>query len=213
VVELPNLVMNDQKTTAENEFDTIYRRASLGKTLPINKEDIDQDHIPVHLIDMEAKIMAHQYEPWTILDAEGFRLITEHVSLHIERMVGNPASNKEAEEFIERSTALAAAGDKIIGEVQQQAAEEQAAAEGPEPMSQKEMADVELKARDQQLKEQQFGAKLQDQQGVEEQRQSRTEIAERNQILKEGLAGEKVAKERRDEFREIQDRRNPNKDS
>ena len=70
LVKVPQAIINAQKVTAENEFDTIERRAALGQVLPVADDDIHQDHVPVHLLDMQAMVARHEMRPWDKYDGE-----------------------------------------------------------------------------------------------------------------------------------------------
>jgi hypothetical protein len=199
LIKSPPIIINSQKLVAENERDTIFSRAATGNTLPVNPDDIDQDHLPVHMVDLEAKLKAHELRPWDMMDAAEYMGLVQHCSFHVERMVAVDASNKEAQRYIDQLQKLAAAGDDIIASIQEQ---EQAKPEG-EPMSEKDRADVALKEQKLQLEAQKFGASLADQRGVQQQRDARTALAARNQALKEELAAHKVRADRADRFVEL----------
>ncbi len=63
LVKVPQAILNAQKITAENEFSTIERRAALGQTIPVAPDDVHQDHVPVHLVDMQSMIAMAQMRP------------------------------------------------------------------------------------------------------------------------------------------------------
>lgn len=195
VVKLPPVVINQQRIVAENEFDTILRRASLGQPLPIMPGDIDQDHVPVHLMDMQAKLMDHSVIPWTKLDAAGFKLVGDHINQHITRMLSSPVSNKEAELYTKQLQQFAAMGDQIIQQLMEQEQMQQEAEGGGPPLTQKERAELQLKAQEQARKDQEFELRKADAVGTEQQRRARTEIAARNQNLKEVATSAKIAGE------------------
>ena len=212
LVQLPTIIVNEQKTIAENEYDTMRRRASLGQPVPINVNDIDEDHIPVHLVDLQAHIAEHQFEPWKTLDIVAFQLGQRHVEMHIQTLLSSPATNKGADEFIRQVQALATAGDAIIAETQQREQEEQAAAQQQEEQpSQKEVADVQLKEREVNLKERQVNMAEMDLAGTQNQREKRGSIAERSQSLKEGVAQLEQARKDRDEVRKAREKQSERK--
>lgn len=196
LVKIPSMVINSQKLTAENERDTIFARAATGQPLPVNPDDIDQDHLPVHLVDLEAKLLENNLQPWDMLDAAQFMNLHKHASMHIERMLSVDHSMKEAQDFVAPLQELATQGDAIIAQLQEQQAAQQEAAGGGAPMTQKEQADVQLKAGQLQLDQQKLQLKAADQQGVQQQRDARTQLAARNQALKEGMAAHKIQSDR-----------------
>lgn len=196
LVKIPPMVINGQKLTAENERDTIFARAATGQPLPVNADDIDQDHVPVHLVDLEAKLLENELQPWDMLDAAQFLNLHRHTAMHIQRMLSVDHSMKEAQDYIAPLQQLATQGDAIISKLQEQQAAQQQAAGGGEPMTQKEQADVQLKAGQLQLDQQKLQLKAADQQGVQQQRDARTQLAARSQALKEGMAAHKVQSDR-----------------
>jgi hypothetical protein len=146
-------------------------------------------------MDMQAKLMDHQIRPWDKLDAAGFQLVVQHVGQHATRMLASPASNKEAEIYMKQLQQFAAVGDKIMQDLEAQAQEQAEAQGGGKPMTQKEQADLQIKSMEQARKDQELELKKMDTAGQQQQRNSRTEIASRNQKLKEIATSAKIAKE------------------
>lgn len=196
LIKAPPIVINSQKLIAENERDTIFARAATGNPLPVNPDDIDQDHLPVHMVDMESKLKQHEIRPWDMLDAAEFLNLAKHASMHVERLVSMTASNKEAQDYVAPLQELATQGDALIAQLQEQQARQQEAAGGGAPMTRKEQADIQIKARQLELEGQKLGVKVADQRGVQQQRDARTQLAARNQALKEELARHKVQSDR-----------------
>jgi hypothetical protein len=195
IVKTPPIIINQQRQVAEAEWSTIRNRASTGNTLPISPSDIDQDHLPSHLLDAEAMLRNHAIVPWTQIDAAAFKLGLDHINQHITRMLASPVSNKEAEVYNAKLQQFAAVGDQIIEEMAQQQQQQQAAQGGGPPLTQKERADLQLKAQEQARKDEELRLKQADAVGTEQQRRARTDIAARNQRLKEVATSAKIAKE------------------
>lgn len=179
LVRTPKLVINQQKLTAENECDTILRRAPLGQVLPTMPGDVHQDHIPIHLLDMQALIARHDAEPWKRLDVLRFAGLAQHTTEHLEILLSNPATNAEARPFLRTFQMLTAEAGAITKLVEEQ--------EGSEvtQLSAKEQADIELKWAEFQLKAQQFGLKVEDTKRLWENREARAALTRRSQYARE----------------------------
>ncbi len=179
LVKVPQPIINAQKITAENEYDTIRRRAALGQILPVSADDIHQDHIPVHLLDMQAHLASHSIRPWDKMDVVSFAGLTEHIGEHIKILLANPATNPEAKVFLHDNQNLAQAAQRVVQEV-----EEAAGAEKNE-LTPAEQAQIQLKAAQLELEGRKLGIKVEDTQRLWESRQAREMLARRSQLTRE----------------------------
>jgi len=179
LVQLPKAILNAQKVTAENEADTIRRRSALGQVLPTMPDDIHNDHVPVHLQDMQALVARHEFRPWDKLDLLEFTGLVEHTGEHIEIMLANPVSNMEAKIFLRDYQMIVQGAQAIAAEVQEREGNE------ANQLSPKEQADLQLKWNDQQLKAMQFGLKTEDTKKLWENREARAMQSSRSQYAKE----------------------------
>lgn len=177
---LPELVINSQKLVAENEFDTITRRASLGQVLPVATDDIDEDHMPVHLIDTQALLAESMFRSFTKLDLSKYAGMVDHMNQHLQRMAAVPASAGAAKAFQQQLQRLTAAAQPIIAQVQEQ--EEAAQTMG---MSAKEQADFLLKQASLNLTAQKHGLDVAKYEANEVQRRQREHRADRQQYATE----------------------------
>jgi len=180
LVKPPKALINAQKITAENEYDTIRRRAPLGQVLPIAQDDIHQDHIPIHLLDMQAHVASHSIRPWDKLDVLIFTGATEHTGEHLKTLLSNPATHGEGLAFVQDFQNIAQSAQRIVQEVEQ--------AEGGSDMNQltpKERADLELKWAQMELEGRKFGLKVADTQKLWENREARAAISQRSQFTNE----------------------------
>ncbi len=189
LVQVPKAVINAQKITAENENDTIRRRALLGQSISVGLDDIHQDHIPIHLLDMQTMLAEAQFAPWTRRTVIEFAAMSEHVGEHLQVLLGNPATNPEAKAFLRDYQNIVQEGQRLAQDVQEQESQ----ANGLSP---KDQAELEIKAARLQLDAQKFGAQLQDMQGIDGQRQARSEISRRSQYAKEIDADRRLQLER-----------------
>ena len=178
-VKIPKAIINAQKITAENEYDTIRRRAALGQALPLAQDDVHQDHIPVHLLDMQAHLAAHSIQPWTRIDVIVFAGASEHTGEHIKVLLSNPVTNAEGKVFVQDYQNIVQAAQRVVQEVEESQGNEQA------QLTPKEQADVELKAAQLQLEGQKLGIKLEDTQRLWASRSSREALAKRSQYTRE----------------------------
>lgn len=180
LVKPPKALINAQKITAENEYDTVRRRAPLGQILPIAQDDIHQDHIPIHLLDMQAHVASHGIRPWDKLDVLIFAGATEHTGEHLKTLLSNPKTHGEGLAFVQDFQNIAQSAQRIVQEVEQ--------AEGGSDMNQltaKERADIELKRAALELEARKFGLKAEDTMKLWENREARAAISQRSQFTNE----------------------------
>ena len=179
LVKVPQAILNAQKITAENEYSTIERRAALGQTIPVAPDDVHQDHIPVHLIDMQAMIAMAQMRPWDKLDVLQFAGLAEHTGEHLNILMSNPLTNPEAKSFLPDYQNIVASAQAIVQEVEERTGSEQG------QLTAKEQAEVELKVAELQLKAQALGLKIEDTRRIWENREARAAISRRSQFARE----------------------------
>lgn len=178
-VTLPRTIINAQKVTAENEFELIRRRAAIGQIISVGADDINQDHVPIHLLDMQCLIGQNAVEPWKKLDVLQFSGLVEHTAEHLQILLGNPVTNGEAKIFLRDFQMLAQQAQRIAAEVEEREGSETA------QLTPKEQADLELKFMDYQLKAAALGIKAEDYKQLWENRNSRERISARSQYAKE----------------------------
>lgn len=179
LVKVPQAILNAQKITAENEYSTIERRAALGQTIPVAPDDVHQDHIPVHLIDMQAMIAMAQMRPWDKLNVLQFAGLAEHTGEHLNILMSNPLTNPEAKSFLPDYQNIVASAQAIVQEVEERTGSEQG------QLTAKEQAEVELKVAELQLKAQALGLKIEDTRRIWQNREARAAISRRSQFARE----------------------------
>lgn len=179
LVKIPKSIINAQKVTAENERDTIAARAPLGQVLPVMPDDIHQDHIPVHLLDMQGLIARHSVRPWDKLDVLTFAGMTEHVGEHIKILLSNQDTNGEGKVYVQNFQQIAQAAQAITKEIEE--------AEGSEmtQLTPKEQADLQLKWKQYELEAAKFGVKVEETRKLWENRESRAALSQRQQYTNE----------------------------
>lgn len=182
LVKVPKAIINAQKITAENEYDTIRRRAALGQTLPIADDDVHQDHIPVHLLDMQAHIAADSIRPWDMMDVIAFAGIVEHVGEHLRVLMENPLTHGEGVSYVQDYQNVTQAAQRIIQRVEEQ---EQANSLEGDGLTPKERVDAELKAEKLRLEGIKIGIKAQEMEDLRNNRQQREDLAKRKQYVGE----------------------------
>lgn len=179
LVKVPQAILNAQKITAENEFSTIERRAALGQTIPVAPDDIHQDHVPVHLVDMQSMVAMSQMRPWDKLDVLQFAGLAEHTGEHLNILMSNPLTNPEAKAFLPDYQNIVASASAIVQEVEDRLGSEQG------QLSAREQAEVELKTAQLQLEAQKLGLKIEDTRKIWENREARAAISRRSQFARE----------------------------
>jgi hypothetical protein len=190
-VKVPQAIINAQKITAENEFDTIRRRAPLGQMLPVSLDDVHQDHIPIHLLDMQAMIATNEIRPWDKLDVITFAGAAEHTGEHVKILLSNPVTNAEGKALVQDYQNIVQAAQAITQGVQDQEQGQQGSG-----MTEKEKADFQLKMGRLQLDAQKFGASVKDKENLEENRQQRTALSQRQQYTRELQESQRLQIER-----------------
>lgn len=179
LVNVPKAIINAQKITAENEYDTIMRRAGLGQILPIAVDDIHQDHIPVHMLDMQAHVARHSIRPWDKMDVIGFSGMAEHVGEHLKVLLGNPATHPEGQAFLQDYQNITQSAQAVAAEV------EQASGNDMNQLTQAEQADLQLKWAKLELEGKKLGMDLAENHKLWQSRASREALAQRSQYTKE----------------------------
>lgn len=176
---LPELVINAQKLVAENECDTIFRRAVLGQQLPVGTDDIDEDHLPVHLLDLQAFLTESAYRQFTELDLNKYAGMVDHITSHLQRLASVGETGEGAAKVYQvQLQRLTAAAQPIIDQVSQQQ-------EQPAGMSPKEQTDFLFKQQQLQLAGQKHGLEEAKFEANEQQRRAREHRADRGQYAKE----------------------------
>lgn len=170
--------INNQKIVAENEYDTIRRRAVIGEVLPTNVNDIHQDHLVVHAKDMQAHLASHAIQPWTRLDAIQFSGVAEHTMDHLSVLLGNKATLQEGKMFSEQLQEIVAQADGIMSELSEQDQQN-------DQLSAKEQAEISLKIEEMRLKAQKLGLEFEKHRELVQARKDRRETADRRQYASE----------------------------
>lgn len=178
VVRPPKVILNQQRVIAENEFDTILRRAVVGIALSPQPDDIHHNHVETHFIDMQALIGKGEMMPWTQIDALGFAAITQHVGEHLQIIMGNPKTNFEGTRYLQTYQALIEAAKPLV----KQAQESQQTNSGLTP---KEQAELELAVARLELDARALGLKEQDLQDLQRIRAERSMLSKRSQFARE----------------------------
>lgn len=179
LVKVPQAIINAQKVTAENEYDVVSRRALLGEIIPIAADDVHQDHVPIHLKDMQALVALNDLEPWTRKTVAIFAAMAEHVNQHLGVLLENPATHGEGVQFLQMFQQIGQAAQSIVQTVDEQ--------EGSEvnQLTPKEMADIEIKRGQLELEGRKLGLKSSEMDRLEMQREARAALLRRQQAVRE----------------------------
>jgi hypothetical protein len=177
--QVPQAVINGQKLTAENERDTIRFRAPLGQEIPVGVDDIHQDHIPIHLRDMQAFIARDGFEPWGKLQMLEFTGLAVHTMAHLQILLANPMTNPEAKPFMRDFQKLVQASQAIAQRVEQEEGSEK------QQLTAKEQADMEVKWAKVHLDAAKVGIQTEDMKKLWESRESRERLMQRKQYTSE----------------------------
>lgn len=179
LVEIPQPIINAQKLTAENECDTIFRRAPLGQVMPTMPGDVPQDHIPIHMLDMIAKVARHQARPWDKLDVLEFAALQRHTQDHIEQLLEDNDTRDEGQQYLPQFTQIVNAAQVIATQVEEREAQAQ------EQMSPEAQAKIQLALMAEQRKATELGMKQEGQVSLERQRIARAaQVSDMNYLRK-----------------------------
>lgn len=192
IIKVPKSIINSQKITAENECDTIKRRSSLGQVLPVADDDIHQDHVPIHMLDMQSMVADNDLEPWTKRNVLQFAGLVEHTGEHLSILMANPVTNGEAKRFIMDYQNIVASAQPIIQGVEEKEGNDQG------QLTPKEQADIALKMDGRKLEWAKLGVKTEDMKRLAAASDGKHALAQRSQYTKEINENErlKVDKER-----------------
>lgn len=179
LVRQPDIVLSSQRVVAENEYDTILRRAVLGELISPAVDDIHQDHMGVHLKDLQAHLSRHSVQPWTQADMLGFAGMVEHIGEHLQILLGNTDTIEEGKVYTKQLQEVVQSAEAVVKEVQEKEGNEQS------QLTEKERIDLELKMGDQQLKARKLGLDTAVQEDLIKTRGARQAMIERNQYTRE----------------------------
>lgn len=184
IVTLPNLIISAGRVTAENECDTIMRRASAGFALPTGKDDIDQDHCESHLLDMQALIARHGVVPWNRLDALGFSGLAVHTSEHVQNLMSLTEGRADGKYYAALLQQAVAKAEPILAKLEEEA---QQAGVDPEVA-----ADLMLRREELMLRARELGLKERQQDALEFDRDRKHGLGSRKQYAGEVNAAENL---------------------
>lgn len=207
LASVPQSIINAQKVTAENERDTIRHRVALGQVLPVMPTDIHQDHIPVHMLDMQALLARDAIEPWRKIDMLEFAGLTEHTGEHLQILMSNPATNPEAKQYMRGFMNLVSAAAPIAKRVEEQKGNES------QQLNPAEQAQLEVKLMQEQRKWVELGMKAEDMKGTQKQRLSREMLSHRGQYAGEVQAAQRLELDKVKTAADIQSQKQSDKPS
>lgn len=180
IVRPPQVILNQQRVIAENEFDTIIRRALVGISVSPQPDDIHHNHIETHFIDMQALLGKGELKGWDQIDSLGFAAMAQHVGEHLTIIMSNPATNFEATRYLQSYQALIEASKPLVKQAQEM--QQQDAQQGLTP---KEQAEVELAVARLELDARALGLKEQDLADLQRIRAERSMLSKRSQFARE----------------------------
>lgn len=190
VVKPPQIILNQQRLIAENEFDTIARRAMAGLTISPQPDDIHHNHIETHLIDTQALLAEHEVEPWKMRQALVFAAALQHIGEHITILLGNKQTNFEGNRFLQAYQTLVHNGKPAVAAVQE--SQESEAAQ----LTPKEQADIDLKLAAMELEAHALGLKEADLRDTWKLRATRSALSTRTQQVREISDAQRLALEK-----------------
>lgn len=190
LVEVPKPIINGQRITAENEFDTIRRRAALGERIPIADDDIDANHVATHAKDIKAFIAELSMRQPGPLDVVHLTGLFDHTSLHLDRMDSIEVSRNEATQWRGVVSNLFNEAKPILEGIL--ADQEQAGQQDGQQMTLKERADFALKQGKLVLDAKKVSLAERQQDSLEEDRANRIKMGGRKQYSSEVTAAEKL---------------------
>jgi hypothetical protein len=141
----PNRDTN-QVLVATQENDTMDKQGILNYVPPLNKDDLDIDHVGEHLRSMEADLARGKVRPWDQVDLAAFMVKGSHTASHIQKMGASDANKQAAKEAQDKLQNIAKRGQEFANNMNKQ---NEAASQ---PMSQKDQVEAQLKGEALKLK-------------------------------------------------------------
>lgn len=185
LVEIPETMLNNQRVTAENEFDTIARRAMSGGLISTNKSDVHQDHLQTHMLDLQAMIAEDGIEPWKYKQTLVFSAAVEHVKEHLDILSTNPGTVLEAAPFKEDFQKLIGAATSIFKRVEQERDQQQGGDDPLAGLSAKEQLEMQLKIEKEKRESIKLGIMSEDLRSIRQVREDRARLSNRQQHARE----------------------------
>lgn len=182
LVTIPLPVINSQKHIAESEYAVICYMAALGMPMTTSVDDVDMDHLPIHMLQMVSKISKHQKRPWDGFDVIEFTGLQRHAQDHLENMLGDKDTMQEGQQFIPQFQEIMQTAQALVAQVEEQEGQAQQQNGG---MTEKERAEIELKAAAEHRKGVELGLKVEGNLSLEKQR-----IARQTQVSRQGYVRE-----------------------
>lgn len=109
----------DQILIAAQESAIMIRTGVTGESLPLNDEDIDSEHVPQHLTELNALIQIGDAEGWDVQQALGFESLANHTELQIERWAQFSSDGTEAKEAGDNLNNLKSQGRQYSANLQE----------------------------------------------------------------------------------------------
>lgn len=187
----PDIILNSQRTIAENEFDTMERRAVIGMTISPQPGDIHHSHIETHLIDAQALIGRAELRPWDTEDALVFTSLIQHIGEHIQILVANPTTNFEGTQYLQAFQEVVQQAKPLVADLQQRREDEAAGG-----LTTKEQADLELAAARLELDGQKLGFAMQKEASLQQSRDERSAGIRRKDAVAEITNAQRLAMEK-----------------
>lgn len=189
LVQIPKVILNQQKVIAENEYDLIERRSSIGQAVSVGADDIHQDHIPVHLKDMQTLLARHDIRPWDKDDVLTFTGLAEHLAEHLEILLGAKGTINEAAAALQDYQKLVNAAQGPVSEVEER---EQQQEQGANSIPLEKQIQLEQKDQELMLKARQIGVAEANQERLTRLNERNTRMKERSSMFKELVEARKL---------------------
>jgi hypothetical protein len=202
-VRPPHIILNQQRVIAENEFDTISRRAMVGMAVSPQPDDIHQNHIETHLIDAQALLGSNEVEPWGLREALVFAAVLQHIGEHIQILIGNKATNFEGNKYLQPYQQLIHQSKPVIKDVHQRQQTEE------NKLTPKEQADIEIQLATLELKAHELGVRTEDLKDLQRIRANRAALSNRAQYVKEVADAERRGMEKAKLDKELSEPKEP----
>jgi hypothetical protein len=185
-IQVPEVILNQQRVIAENEFDTIARRALVGMAVSPQPDDIHNNHIQTHLLDLQALIGGDEVAPWAMKDALAFGGVAEHTGEHIQILIANPATNFEGNQFLIPYQKLIQEAKPVLAGVTEREGSQQ------NQMTPAEQAQIEIQVAKMELEAQDKAMKWADMEDLQRIRAERNVLANRSQYAQEIATSQKI---------------------
>lgn len=170
--------MSFQTIAAMTENNSAASFGFAGAPMPIQRTDVNQVHIPLHIMGLEALNRKGQAGGWDRSDVAAAQALGSHTAMHIQEFAKNPQNKQQATAYLQQLQAIAREAQVFLNQVNEQ--------EQKPEMDPYDAAKLQLEAGSLQLKTRQQDA-------IEVQRLKQQDLRERDTAFNQAARAKEIA--------------------